>query len=386
MHLKNLFKIILALLILNSCKPSGNEYYTFDPRALKENEITLSDIADNVTYLPLPNNFPISKANKFTFTDQLIYLWSDQGILVFNREENQLRNIGSKGRGPGEYLLSSFFSVDEETGKVYVLDQGDIVKIYSKEGEFLKSIPLQNFGSFASINFFESTLLVTYAFQFGGSLYSCVIFDTSGNVIKKREIGIPAFSSIFNASRHTYKYGNNVYYWNNYIDTVFSVLPDLSIEPSFFISPGEHRIPKTRNIPLNPYEKYLILENIFETGRYLIIQYYFRKPILLLYDKYDKESFLINLEYEQNTNARGIENDLDAGPKFLPDQYISENGREYLVRVIDPLNIKTIVSSDEFKLSEPKYQDKKRVLEKLANNLKEDDNPVLMMVRLKKCF
>lgn len=224
---------------------------------------------------------------------------------------------------------------------------------------------------------------MTYAFQFGGSLYSCVIFDTSGNVIKKREIGIPAFSSIFNTSRDTYKYGNNLYYWNNYIDTVFSVLPNLSIEPSFFIRPGEHRIPKTRDIPLNPYEKYLILENIFETGRYLIIQYYFRKPILLLYDKYDKESFLINLEYEQNTIDRGIENDLDAGPKFLPGQYISENGREYLVRVIDPLNIKTIVSSDEFKLSEPKYQDKKRALEKLANNLKEDDNPVLMMVRLK---
>lgn len=126
MHLKTLFKIILSILVLNSCKPSGNEYFTFDPLALKENEITLSDIADNVTYLPLPNNFPISKANKFTFTDQLIYLWSDQGILVFNREENQLRNIGSKGRGPGEYLLSSFFLLMRKPEKFMFLIRGTL--------------------------------------------------------------------------------------------------------------------------------------------------------------------------------------------------------------------------------------------------------------------
>jgi hypothetical protein len=384
MHIKSLFLIVSGALLLNSCKPSGLDYFTFDPRTLKENEIALSDIADGVTYLPLPNNFPVGKASKFNFIDQSVYFLSGDGIIAFDREENQLRRIGSKGRGPGEYLYSRNFTVDEKTGTVYVLDQGDIVKTYSKTGEFLKSIPLQKFGISTSIDFFESALFVTYAFQFGGSLYSWVIFDTSGNVIKKREIGIPAFSGIYGNSRATYKYGSKIYYWNNYIDTVFSVLPDLSVDPSFFIRPGEHRIPRTRDTPLNPNEKYMTFSSIFETKRYIVIQYYFMKTILLLYDKFDKESFLINLEYEKNTYINGIENDLDAGPEFLPYQYTSENGREYMVGVIDPINIKTIVSSDKFKKSVPKYPEKKKVFEKLANSLKETDNPVLVLVRLKK--
>jgi len=384
MNIKSLFLMASWTVLLNSCKPSSHDYFTFDPRTLKENEITLSDIAEDVTYLPLPNNFPVAKASKFNFTDRLIYFFSTDGIIAFDREENQLKKIGSKGRGPGEYLFSSFFTIDEKTGKVYVLDQGDIVKTYSKTGEFLESIPLQKFGNSTSIDFFESALFVTYAFQFGSSLYNWVIFDTSGNVIKKREIGIPAFSSIYGNSRATYKYGNRIYYWNNYIDTVFSVLPDLSVEPSFLIRPGEHRIPRTRDIPLNPNEKYMTISSIFETGRYIVIKYYYKNPILLMYDKCDRVSFVLNREYENNTIIGGIENNLDAGPTFLPDQFTSENGREYMVGVIDPINIKAIVSSDKFNKSVPKYPEKTKELKRLANSLKETDNPVLMLVRLKK--
>jgi len=38
----------------------------------------------------------------------------------------------------------------------------------------------------------------------------------------------------------------------------------------------------------------------------------------------------------------------------------------------------------EFKNSSPEYPEKKKELEKLANTLKETDNPVLVLVRLKK--
>lgn len=128
----------------------------------------------------------------------------------------------------------------------------------------------------------------------------------------------------------------------------------------------------------------MVISNIFETDRYIVIRYYFRNPILLLYDKYDREPYLLNLEYEQNSYVNGIENDLDAGPTFIPDQYISENGREYIVGVIDPIIIKTIVSSESFKKTIPKYADKKKELEILAESLKETDNPVLMLIRMKR--
>jgi len=51
---------------------------------------------------------------------------------------------------------------------------------------------------------------------------------------------------------------------------------------------------------------------------------------------------------------------------------------------INPYQIKANVASNEFKNSAPKFPENKKALEKLANSLKETDNLILMMLRLKK--
>ncbi len=55
-----------------------------------------------------------------------------------------------------------------------------------------------------------------------------------------------------------------------------------------------------------------------------------------------------------------------------------------LISWIDAIKVKAHVASEAFKNSTPKYPEKKKELEKLANSLKETDNLVLMLVRLKK--
>ena len=69
---------------------------------------------------------------------------------------------------------------------------------------------------------------------------------------------------------------------------------------------------------------------------------------------------------------------------FQPESYYVEDNREYMFGLINPYQIKALVTSIEFKNSTPKYLEKKKEFEKLANSLKETDNPVLMIVRLKK--
>jgi hypothetical protein len=48
------------------------------------------------------------------------------------------------------------------------------------------------------------------------------------------------------------------------------------------------------------------------------------------------------------------------------------------------LTLRAYVLSNEFKNTTPKYPEKKKELEKLANRLTETDNLVLTLVRLKK--
>ena len=126
MNERFLFSIILFVILLHACNPDNKENYRFDPRNLKGDEITLSDLADRITYEPLDNSFPLGNIRLLRFVGHSVYFYSDEGIIAFDREEKKLIKIGQKGRGPGEYLYYHNFAVDDEAKKIYVLDQGEI--------------------------------------------------------------------------------------------------------------------------------------------------------------------------------------------------------------------------------------------------------------------
>ena len=79
---------------------------------------------------------------------------------------------------------------------------------------------------------------------------------------------------------------------------------------------------------------------------------------------------------------RGIINDIDGGPnlQYHTIYYFEDNT---MLAWVDAYKLIAYVQSDVFKNSTPKYPEKKRELEQLADNLSENDNPVLMLVKLK---
>jgi hypothetical protein len=50
---------------------------------------------------------------------------------------------------------------------------------------------------------------------------------------------------------------------------------------------------------------------------------------------------------------------------------------------MNAFDLKAHVASNEFKNATPKFPEKKKELEQLANELNENDNPILMLVRPK---
>ena len=289
------------------------------------------------------------------------------------------------GRGPGEYLYANNFTVNEETETVYILDGNDIIKVFSGTGHFIRSFPLMENGVSESIEFYNSNLFVSYAIQFKNAKYKWIVFDTLGNVIKKKEREIPIFTANYGNKETIYKFQNLIFYWNNYTDTVFSLLPDLRNEPSFIISPGEHRPPTSKlSFEQLMQNKFLNLFKIFETNRFFVLRYFYNRPTLTLIDKNNQEAFVIYLEYENENCLNGIENDIDGEYFFVPEYYFTEKNREYMVGLQYPYQIKARVLHDGFINSIPKYPEKKKELEEMANRLKETDNLVLVLVRLKK--
>jgi hypothetical protein len=102
--------------------------------------------------------------------------------------------------------------------------------------------------------------------------------------------------------------------------------------------------------------------------------------ILGIYNKQTAEFFFVapsGIDYQ--LEPLGIENDIDGGINFAP--MYSPNERT-LVSWFNAMDLKAHVASEGFKNSKPKYPEKKKELEALANRLKDTDNPVLMVVTM----
>jgi hypothetical protein len=177
------------LIISISCKPGHDEIYKFDPRNLVENEIKLSEIADEISYIPLDNIYPLGPIHSnFTFLENSIYFSvTYTGILEFSRNGKFIRKIGKIGRGPGEYTSYIHFSVDEEKGLIYVLDihsKSSPIKVYSGAGYFQKGISLsESENSINTFEYYNSKFIVFNSLSYGDSKYNWIISDTLGNII-----------------------------------------------------------------------------------------------------------------------------------------------------------------------------------------------------------
>ena len=80
----------------------------------------------------------------------------------------------------------------------------------------------------------------------------------------------------------------------------------------------------------------------------------------------------------------GLVNDLDNGPNFKIQNVVTIDDAEYLISWINAFELKTHINSEAYKNSTPLHPEKKKEMEQLANRMDENNNPVLVLVKLKK--
>jgi len=389
MKINSFFNLILVLFLL-SCESQNSKLIVFDPQTISERKITLSDIADQITYIPLDNIIPLGKISGFKISNNAIYASvKDIGIIAFDRGGNLKNTIGSIGRGPGEYLIYMRFCVDLKSGTVYVADGRNIVKVYTKTGKFIREFSLYEYGSMIeNIEFINNSLFVQYSVNIKDTQFEWIFCDTLGNVIRKRPRHLPPFTTNWGGLSTMYLYNNTINYYSQFGDTVYSVLPDFSEIPSLVIGQGDYRKPNT-NLSVEQLisGNYLDIVRIYETHNYFIIAYNFNKKNFLAFiEKDSREFFSISTEHDGPAGLplKAIENDLDGGFDFFPKDFFEQDGSEYLVGMQNPFQIISHSESDEFKLANPADPQKKLDFLKLATRLNETDNTVLVIVKLKK--
>ncbi len=371
---------LLPLLLVASCGSTDDEIIKVDFEKLSENEISLSEIDDDITYIPLDNDYPMSIFYRIEIFNDTIYLDEmGNGMFALDMSGKMTRRYGSRGRGPGEYVYGLRFTIDRNNRILYLLDMKNILK-YSLDGTFLGNISLEKYpGHFRDIKCQNSVIIVFEFIGAGKAVYNWIVIDAEGNLIKEKYNSVPSFKSGWGFTESVYELESSTYYYNIYNDTVFSISPDLSYKASFLFKPSELRWPR-HDTDFSERFNYINVDLVLETRAFILLQYYYKKSNMAFIDKGSGKSYKVTWE-EGNG---GIINDLDGGAPFEPKKYFEEDGIEYLIGYTQPVNILTRLRTDDFKHSVPRYPAKKEALVKMSEKLKETDNALLTIVRLRK--
>jgi len=153
--IKNTIHLIFLVIIVVSCSfnsPKSAETTAnrvvlktpvfIDLHQKSESKLNVSEFADTVMYIPLETNSKLflKRIKQIQITDKYIFINDRDQLLIFSKEGKFIRQIGKKGKGPGEHLLIFGFVVVQDT--VYISSSGNrsLLK-YNVNGNFLEGLP-----------------------------------------------------------------------------------------------------------------------------------------------------------------------------------------------------------------------------------------------------
>ena len=144
---KDCFIAVLAVMFLSSCagttKTSTGAIVNDEMENLHKGSVSLSSLVDVENIIPLETTDVslLGEISKIQKKEDLIYVSSrNRPLSLFDKQGRFLGQIGSIGVGPEEYVQLIDFDVDRDF--VYLLTNQKI-QVYEKDGEWVKSIPLE---------------------------------------------------------------------------------------------------------------------------------------------------------------------------------------------------------------------------------------------------
>lgn len=367
----------------------------------------ISEIADSITYLPLETgaNCLLSQAANLRFIRDGIY---PERRLKFGWDGKFVKQFGRVGQGRGEdpnafaWLLKSKDSYYTVGNRIIEYDMDG--KFTGKETNkfFLKSCT----DSIFVYNLFrevESAMIDDHIllYQYPDSLIWVNAKDFkvvhATRVVEQGNIRVGGIST-FPTQRFFISYNDKKLFYNFYNDTIYTVRGN-GLSPEWVVDLGDRKLPNEITLyKLGPLSRQalrggsietselitktdgkIFINNVYESDRFLLFYYtetrYFwesRKkapPVgrLIIYDKATKG--LTNIKDK-------IIDDLNGGPGLCP--FYDGVFDDKLIAMIWPFELKEYISEHR---SDKKLSSK---LIEVADRLEDEDNPVLIIVHLKK--
>ncbi|MFA5817397.1 MAG: 6-bladed beta-propeller [Bacteroidales bacterium] len=362
----------------------------------KPEEILLSSIATDIEYIPLetspecllgePQNLKVTVLDKYIVVNS-------KGLRLFDKKGKYLRTIGRIGKGPQEYSSSEMFVIDEKNGRVDILDTSrDRLVSYRITGEFIRDIRVAEHA--AKITRDESGRIGVMYLPWDQDVKDTARFEwisEEGNLIKS----IPLYVGRPKDGGDTWLIGAKLYWNQNTLvfaewpfDTLYYLADDHAWKPLWIPKIGSNKMPREVGLNLDRWEAerndFTSVMINSESSRYLFFDGEKKEKFgIVIYDKMTSAGrWMPGVITEDSLNMETLINDLDGGIPVRSTMLTGAQG-DYYVSLLSPFELiakfKAHPKSD-LPLARPELREK---LFKLVDRLKDDDNPIVMIVKLK---
>jgi len=347
-------------------------YIEVEKNLRKVKAIPLSALGSRLEYVPLETSpiSIISSIDNVFITDSLIFVSdSDQRLLAFDISGRYIRQIGTNGRGPGEYQTVENFIVDNKHKKIYLLTFRR-VNVYDFNGNFIREIKLDFPSSEIIIDDNENLILHPFssAQPKNEEVYSWYFYDEMGNeklkiknTIKRTKGGITIPYSplyMYNGIPHFMEFG---------VDTLYTYSDNLRT-PYAVLNLGKLKYPNDPTL-----QESLTIDNriwvykIQESKHFLFINLWWGHDSIL-YCVFNKPNSVFS-----EMNESGFTNDIDYGLNFWPMKVINDS---LFVDCKEAIEIIEYARNSQSKVKEQNNH-----IKELANQLSETSNPVLIILK-----
>ena len=405
-------KILIStlLLVVMLLKISAQNITSIDLTKAVFGEISANTIFEEIKYVPLethPDGLLVIATTTYYLTDKYIIANTCLPIAfgatrsyLFDRETGAfIRQVSSFGQGPNEYTGSLYerYGFDEKNNILFASDaqlSKESCKGFNIETNkvdiIVKKPPFENVGERTRISapwFLKDNIYVSFANNITGrNKIRLIVYDKEGTVLnrypnyqeyekKETDKSMPDMDGIF------YYFNGQTYFkeWG-YNDTVFCV-DEKNMTPHIIFNLGKlqpsyyHQRNKESSV-----QKYLI-SFVYESDSFVLFNFSYpgsetmRGPFgetipknatrhTGYYDKNSKQAFISSTpDYKKSGfAATGLP------VSFIP---VSANSRSEIIAHINPEEL--MKNKDKI---DPKYQP-------LFQNIKEDDNPIVIIAKLK---
>jgi hypothetical protein len=359
---------------------------------------------EDVVIVPLETNDDILIGNisNVIVTDTLIFIsdWNDK-LFVFGKDGKFKNMIGTKGRGPGEYVTIGTFFVDEFNSHVVIVDQMSFAfHYYETDGRFKsKKKFAQNIIEVLNMALMldEGNLLLNYCLN-QGSNTAINIFNMADNEITgKREyhhLSIADSYSMAVCKHPITKSETGADMIMPLCDTIFNCFSDGKIEHKYIVEHNRKTAPledhkltfdKTfRSVEIKYVRDgfFIGFSDIFETKYHILLNYGLIPGYTSGYfiaDKATMEGYYYSTSsYDVKSIGTPVETKEIKEITVMPFFKTKTTDGTHFISAVQPNQILALKG----KIND-KEDDSLTKLNAVIDNLDEEDNPVIFFYKLK---